>query len=362
MVLHRGEGGDQSRPAVRAVGAGRREGGPEVHRGPGAGQQLVGQRAQFEALRDGVAGRQQLVGVQRLQQLRPPGEYPEVRAEELVRRTDQGVRAEGGQVDGDVRGVVHRVDVQQRAHGVRQGGQGRHVGAGAVEVGGGRHRDQTGARREHRLDVLRAQFTGDGVEAGPPHGGARRLGGLDPRADVGVVVQPRDHHLVARAPVLGEGAGQVVHQLGGAAAEHHGGGRGVEEVAHGVPGPGHDVVGVALRLGETAAVGQRTGEGLGDRLRDGRWRLRAAGGVEAGPVGGEQGGKGGAHGGGVERRVEGRVEGRLEGHQGPPGRVEGRLQAMIAAVCGGRNVQVRTLGGSPKPLRVRTLRRKVGGL
>ena len=73
------------------------------------------------------------------------------------------------------------------------------------------------------------------VELGPPHGGARALGVRDPGADVAVVVEPRDDDLVAGTPLLGQRAGDLEGQLGHAAAEDDARGVGVDEVGAGHP-------------------------------------------------------------------------------------------------------------------------------
>ena len=87
---------DSSTRVRRSVPSQRREVGDEVDGGGDAGQQLVGQRAELEALGHGVGRRQQLVGVQRLEQRRGGRQHAEVRAEELVRRAGEEVGAEGG--------------------------------------------------------------------------------------------------------------------------------------------------------------------------------------------------------------------------------------------------------------------------
>ena len=100
------------------------------------GQQLVRQRAELEPLGHHVGRGQQLVGPQRLEQGGARDQRPAVRAEELVGRAHQEVRAHRGDVGCGVRGVVHRVDVDERADLVRPRGDGRDRGTGAEEVGG----------------------------------------------------------------------------------------------------------------------------------------------------------------------------------------------------------------------------------
>src|SRR3954452_23114668 len=111
MLLDSFERADQ---ALTTGGTGPAQAGDEVNRGGCAGQELVGQGAELEALGYGVGGRQQLVGLQGLEELGYGGQRPEVRAEELVRRADEevGVR----RIDRSMRGQMDPVDVDQRAH------------------------------------------------------------------------------------------------------------------------------------------------------------------------------------------------------------------------------------------------------
>ena len=117
--LDRGEGRVEPGPPVLGLGGSGGDAREVLDRGRRTGDQLVGQRARLEALRHGVGGGQQLVGVQRLQQVGGGGQHAVVRAQELVRRAREQVRAERGQVDPDVGGEVDRVDVHQRAGRIR---------------------------------------------------------------------------------------------------------------------------------------------------------------------------------------------------------------------------------------------------
>ncbi len=184
------------------------EPGEDVDGRAGAGQQLVGQGAQLEPLGHRVRGGQQLVRAQGLQQFRGGGQRAVVRAEELVRRADEEVRAERPHVHRRVRRVVHTVDVQQGARLVDQPRDLRDRGHGADEVGGGGHRDQAGARGELRGDVVGGQLPGGRVEIRAADGDAYPLGRLRPGADVGVVVELGDDHLVALRPAGRRGCGR----------------------------------------------------------------------------------------------------------------------------------------------------------
>ena len=127
------------------------------------------------------------------------------------------------------------------------------------------------------------ELAGLGVEVGPAHGRPDRLGGDHPGPHVGVVVEPGHDDLVARAPALGEGAGEVHRQLGHRAPEHDPGagrrraGRPSRRAARDDRG-----LGVALGRRHVAAVGQRRGQHVVHRPRDDVGRLRAARPVEVG--------------------------------------------------------------------------------
>ena len=221
-------------------------------------------------------------GCEPLQDLRSPGEGAAVRPEELVRRADDEVRARRRHVDRDVRGEVHGVDEEQGARGMHHLGDGGQVGHGADQVGGAGHRHQPGGRGDHPLDLARCQLAGLRVEVGESDGGAHGLGGQHPGAHVGVVVEPGHHDLVARTPVLGQGAREVEGQLGHAAPEDDAAGVGTEQVSEGGPGPHDGGVGVALRRRRRPTVGERGEQGVVHRLGDHVGGLGATGPVEVG--------------------------------------------------------------------------------
>ena len=113
-----------------------------------------------------------------------------------------------------------------------------------------------------------------------------RLGGQHPRPDVGVVVQPGDHDLVARAATLGQRAREVVGQLGHAAAEDDAAGIGAEQVGHRRAARAITIASALrsapvtwprLAIGDVSASRDRVGDGVRD--------LRAAGAVEEGRPG-----------------------------------------------------------------------------
>ena len=261
--------------------AARAEGGDQVDRRGRAGEQLVGQRAELEPLRHGVARRQQLVGAERLQQGRVGDERAAVRAEELVGRADHEVGAHRGEVGGGVRGVVDAVDVEQRAHLVRAGGDRGDGRPGAEQVGGRGHRDEPGALGD-RVERRQVELGGLRVEPQPPHGDPGALGRLDPRPHVGVVVELAEDDLVARRPGARQRAGEVVRQRRRAAAVDDALGHPADQVGDGGAEAGDGLLGVALARRRGAALRQRPGQRPGDRLADHPRGLGAAGVVEVG--------------------------------------------------------------------------------
>ena len=221
-------------------------------------------------------------------------------AEELVGRADQEVGAHRGEVGGGVRGVVDAVDVEQRAHLVRAGGDRGDGRPGAEQVGGRGHRDEAGAVGD-RVERRQVQLGGVRVEPQPPHGDPGALGGLDPRPHVGVVVELAEDDLVAGRPGARQRAREVVRQRGGAAAVDDPLGHAPTRSAMAERKPATDSS--ALRWPRCgAALRQRPGERPGDRLADHPWGLGAAGVVEVGDRRFERG-ELGAEGGDVERHV-----------------------------------------------------------
>lgn len=189
-------------------------------------------------------------------------------------------------VDRHVRSQVHRVDEEQRVRGMRHVGDRRQVGHGADQVGGSGDRHQPGGRGDHPLDLARRKLAGLRVEVGEADGGAHGLGGQHPGAHVGVVVEAGHHDLVARTPLLGQGARQVEGQLGHAAPEDDADGVGAEQVTEGGPGTHDGGVGIALGRRRGPAVGERGEQRVVHRPGDHVGGLGAPGSVEVrgGPV------------------------------------------------------------------------------
>ena len=181
-----------------------------------------------------VRGRQQLVGTQRLEHLGPGGEHAAVGSEELVGRAGEEVGAERRHVDRCVRRVVHAVDVDQGAGGVGEVGD-RAARRASCPAGWtppvtatSRVRSLSTAcdlrRRRARRSRGRSRPS---ARWRPPASAAITHG-----AHVGVVVEPGHDDLVARAPALGQGAGEVHGQLGHRPPEDDAAGVGRQQVGH----------------------------------------------------------------------------------------------------------------------------------
>ena len=125
-----------------------------------------------------------------------------MRAEEFVRRADEEVRAQHADVDGGVGRVVDAVHVDEGANLVGTCGDPCYLWARAEQVGGPRDGDQPAALGDDIRELVQVEVGGCGVEAKPAHGRADALGGLDPGAHVGVVIELTHDNLVDGSPVL----------------------------------------------------------------------------------------------------------------------------------------------------------------
>ena len=227
-----------------------------------------------------------LSGCSRLEQLGPGGEHAAVRPEELVGRAGEEVGAERLDVDRRVRREVHAVDVEQRAGGVRQAAIARTSGIVPIRLDAAVTATSRVRSPSSGVDAATVELGGLGVEVDPAHGGAGRSAAITQGRTLRVVVEPGHHDLVARAPVLGQGPGEVDRSAGSSLRPNTMPPRvGAEQVGHRGAAAGTASLGVALGRRHVAAVGQRTGEHVVDRLRHHVGRLRAARAVEVGGPG-----------------------------------------------------------------------------
>src|SRR5690606_4916823 len=103
---------------------------------------------------------------------------------------------------------------------------------GADRVARGGYRNDAGTVSNELLVLVGRQLPGGWVKLGPPHRRAGPRGGLQPRPDVRVVVEPGDDHLIARRPIRGEGTRDQIGQRGRARPEDHAVGYAADEVGH----------------------------------------------------------------------------------------------------------------------------------
>ena len=156
-----------------------------------------------------VVGRQQLVGRQRVEHVGTAVEHADVGPEELVDRAGEEVGADGLDVDREVGRRVDGVDVGQRPGLVGAADElGDRVDR-ADGVGRPAEGDEPRAPVEHRverLDVERHVVRAD-VDGADREPAIRRRAA--PRADVRLVVEARDHDLVAGLQRRGDRARDV---------------------------------------------------------------------------------------------------------------------------------------------------------
>ena len=130
-----------------------------------------------------------------------------MRPEELVRRAQQDVAAEVRDLDVAVRRVVNRVDPGEGADRVRDLDDLRRRSDRPDGVRRQREGHDLGPLGDERAQVLEVD-PALRVEVGELHDDALVVGDLEPRRDVGVVVELRRDHLVACSPVARGGPGE----------------------------------------------------------------------------------------------------------------------------------------------------------
>jgi hypothetical protein len=159
--------------------------------------------------RRGIPGRPDLVGGQPLHQLAPSPEDAGVGTEELVRGAGEQVAPDAADVDGTVRSVMHRIHKAQRSGLVRQQGSFGHRVDGARGIGGVPHGHEASALGDPARELLHVPGAIRGIEINPLHDAAPIPRREEPGRHVGVVIQPRDHDLVALREIPRDAAADV---------------------------------------------------------------------------------------------------------------------------------------------------------
>ena len=204
-----------------------------------------------------------------------------MRPEDLVGRAHHEVGADGPHVDPAVLRQVDPVarDDRRRAL-VHEPGE---LGGGGDRADGvrrERERDDLGAFGQRGLERRGVERRVVVADVDPPDGGAGVLGGEHPRPDVGVVVEPRHHHLVAGPERPPHRARDREQQRRRVRTEDHLVRVGVQQVGRGPVGLRDHLVGLlaggerAVRVGVAAAQVRR------HRLDHGFGDLGAAGRVD----------------------------------------------------------------------------------
>ena len=176
--------------------------------GDEAREQLVRKRPGLEASPERLVRRRpHLVRSPRGEQLSACEGDAEVGAEELVRRADEHVDAERGDVDRSVGRVMHGVGPRERAGLVGELGDPSRVGEGADGVRGEREGDDLRPLSELAREVVHVERRVL-VQSDEAHDEAEVVRELEPGGDVRVVVEPGDDDLVAGAELTSRGARQ----------------------------------------------------------------------------------------------------------------------------------------------------------
>jgi hypothetical protein len=204
-----------------------------------------------------------------------------MRPAELVRRADQHVDADLGDVDRPVRRPVDGVDPGERAGLVRELGDLRDLGDRPDGVRGPRVGNDARAVAELPLEVVEVEGAVV-ADAGEADDEVAVAGKLEPGRDVRVVVEPRHEDLVAGAPVAGGGAREREVERRHVRAEDDLLRRAAEPARAGEAGVRDERVGRAARLVLAADVRVRLAQVARDRLDHLVGRLRPAGSVEEG--------------------------------------------------------------------------------
>ena len=197
-------------------------------------------------------------------------------AKKLVRRTDVEVCPEFGHVDEFMRCMMDTIHPGQSTSGVRRIGNRPNRRLGANQVRCPSDCDDSRLWTKHRIEGRHVDLTGLRIKLKPPHLCVDCLGGLYPRPDIGVVIEARDDHFVARTPPLREVAREVIDDLRGTAPVDNAPWVNPEEVSESLPEGDDGVVSIPFRQDRTATVRKRTRQGGRNCLADLTRRLGAS--------------------------------------------------------------------------------------
>jgi hypothetical protein len=257
--------------------------------GEEAGEQLVRERPRLEPASHRLVGRRpDLVWTPRAQELLATVSEAEVRAEELVRRAEEDVDVELGDVDRPVRPVVDGVRPGERPGRARQLDHTRCVGRRPEGVRGEREGDDASSLGQLSLEVVEVEGRVR-VDLDVADLNAEVVGELQPRGDVAVVVEARDEDLVAGSQRPSERARECEIEGRHVLAEDRLAGSAAEEAGRGRVRQLDELVAAAAAGERSAEVRVGLAEIRGDRVDHGARALRAAGCVEEGDAGVKRG-------------------------------------------------------------------------
>ncbi len=212
-------------------------------------------RAPLPAIGNRIGVGTNLVGTDSLEVLALAEEHAHVRSEEFVRRACQKIAVERGHVDEAVRAVVDGVDVGERSGGVGQLHDDLDRINCADGVRGIANGDQLGAGVNFRSEVGDIEGAVFVVNFGPANGDSAVFCHLQPRGNVGVVIETGHEDLVPGIEFAADGAAHGIGQRRHVRTEDNFVGGAVQEVGHGGAGFGDHGVGVAAGGVGSAGVG-----------------------------------------------------------------------------------------------------------
>jgi hypothetical protein len=237
--------------------------------GQGPGDPLVVEGAGLEP----VVRRAQLVRRERVEHLAPAVQHAHVRPEELVHGTGEEVGLHGPDVDREVGRGVDGVHVGQRPRLVGAAHELDHRVDRAHSVGRPAERDELRPPVERGVERLDVQGDVLGADVHDPHRDPPVRRSAAPRADVRLVIEARDHDLVARLHRRGDRPGNVHGERGHVGAELDLGRIGrVEEVRqrrvgvleHGVAPPRRQEGALVVRVGLAVVAHDGVDHGVRD--------------------------------------------------------------------------------------------------
>ena len=204
-----------------------------------------------------------------------------MRSEKFVAGADQEVAIERAHIDRSVGRVVHGVDISQRPGCVRQAHYFLHRVDRTNRIRGIADRYQPGTIVDLARQVVHVERAVSLADRDALNGDAPFLERL-PGREVGIVIEQRQHDLVARPQFPADGAAHRKGERGHVEAEHYFIGVAAEEVRHGRARASNDSIRALAGEVGSAGVCVRVLQVVGDRIDDALGNLGSARAVEIG--------------------------------------------------------------------------------